>query len=540
MAVELRGISKSYGSTQANRDVNFDLLPGEIHVLLGENGAGKTTLMNILFGHVIPDKGSIILSGEKVSISSPHDALDLGIGMVHQHFSLVPNFSVAENIMLGSVQRESLASKLARILRLAKPKEEDGKEEEEKDWKENSKGSIRLRPQVLAAKTAELAERYNMPLDPNSEVQNLPVDLQQRVEILKVLYRGAKVLILDEPTSLLGPRQIENLLGILRNLRARGHSIVLVTHKLAEVMEVADRVTVLRAGERVTTIERGNFDERSLTRAMTGGDITAVESDHTEWTDETPLLEIRNLKAPGEGADRLDDLSLIVRPGEILGVAGVEGNGQRTLVNAICGLADISNGSVLIGGNDMTAADISRLRETGLAVIPEDRHTWGLVLDMTLAENLALADIPAGNYNRGGLLDWQKVKKHARALLEEYDVRPPNPDILATSLSGGNQQKVVLARELSRSPRVLVADNPTWGLDVGAIDYVHRRLLEVKATGAAVLLLSLDLEELIKLSDRLIVLFRGRSMLERPIGALDMDELALAMAGRADEARVAV
>ena len=505
MAVELRGISKSYGETRANQNIDFDLRPSEIHVLLGENGAGKTTLMNIMFGHVLPDEGSIHMRGRTVDIASPHDALDLGIGMVHQHFSLVPNLSVAENILLGSRSNRS-----------------------------------RLKPQAMLTETSDLAERFDMPISPNSLIQDLPVDLQQRVEILKVLYRGAKVLILDEPTSLLGPRQIENLLGILENLREQEHSIVLVTHKLAEVMEVADRVTVLRGGERVTTIERGNFDERSLTRAMTGGDITAVESDHTEWTDETPLLEIRNLKAPGEGADRLDDLSLIVRPGEILGVAGVEGNGQRTLVNAICGLADISNGSVLIGGNDMTDADISHLRETGLAVIPEDRHTWGLVLDMTLAENLALADIPAGNYNRGGLLDWPKVKKRARTLLEEYDVRPPNPNVLATSLSGGNQQKVVLARELSRSPRVLVADNPTWGLDVGAIDYVHRRLLEVKATGAAVLLLSLDLEELIKLSDRLIVLFRGRSMLERSIGALDMDELALAMAGREDEARVTV
>lgn len=505
MAVELHGISKRYGKTRANQNIDFDLRPGEIHVLLGENGAGKTTLMNIMFGHVIPDEGSIYVNRQQVDIASPHDALDLGIGMVHQHFSLVPNFSVAENILLGS-----------RPNRIS-----------------------RLKPQSLSAETSELAERFDMPINPNSLIQDLPVDLQQRVEILKVLYRGAKVLILDEPTSLLGPRQIENLLDILRNLREQEHSIVLVTHKLAEVMEVADRVTVLRGGERVTTIERGNFDERSLTRAMTGGEITGVESDHTEWTDETPLLEIRNLKAPGEGADLLDGLSLMVRPGEILGVAGVEGNGQRTLVNSICGLADISEGSVHIGGDDMTAADISRLRAAGLAVIPEDRHTWGLVLDMTLAENLALADIPSGNFSRGGLLDWQKVKKHARALLEDYDVRPPNPDILATSLSGGNQQKVVLARELSRSPRVLVADNPTWGLDVGAIDYVHRRLLEVKASGAAVLLLSLDLEELIKLSDRLIVLFRGCVMLERPIGALDMDELALAMAGRADEARVA-
>ena len=500
--VELHGISKSYGDTRANRDIDFDLRADEIHVLLGENGAGKTTLMNVMFGHVLPDAGTIHARGEQVDINSPHDALELGIGMVHQHFSLVPTFSVAENIVLGS--------RPATDLRL-------------------SRGAI-------GAETTDLAKRFGMPLDPHAAVQDLPVDLQQRVEILKVLYRGATILILDEPTSLLGPRQIENLLDILRDLRERGCSIVLVTHKLGEVMEVADRVTVLRTGRKVSTTERGDFDERSLTRAMTGHDIVAVESDRRKWAADTPLLEVRGLTAPGEGADHLDDLSFMVRPGEILGVAGVEGNGQRTLVNCVCGLDEAESGTVHIAGEDVTGSGTSALRSAGLAVIPEDRHSWGLILDMTLAENIAMSDIPAGAYDKRGLLDWRSVRRRARELLEEYDVRPPDPDLLAASLSGGNQQKVVLARELSREPRVLLADNPTWGLDVGAIEYVHRRLLEVKHSGAAVLLLSMDLEELLKLSDRLIVLFRGRVVLEGSVGNLDMDELALAMAGRTADA----
>ena len=378
--VELRGISKSYGETRANVDIDFDLRGGEIHVLLGENGAGKTTLMNIMFGHVLPDAGTIEVRGEAADIHSPHDAIELGIGMVHQHFSLVPTFSVAENIVLGSRPATDL----------------------------------RFRRGAIGAETTDLAERFGMPLDPRTQVQNLPVDLQQRVEILKVLYRGATILILDEPTSLLGPRQIENLLDILRDLRARGCSIVLVTHKLGEVTEVADRVTVLRAGRKVSTTERGDFDERSLTRAMTGHEIEAVESDHAPWTDDVPLLEIRNLNAPGEGADHLDDLSFMVRPGEILGVAGVEGNGQRTLVNCVCGLATAESGSVHIAGEEVTGAGTSALRSAGLAVIPEDRHSWGLILDMTVAENIAMSDIPSGAYNKRGLLDWRRVRRRSR------------------------------------------------------------------------------------------------------------------------------
>ena len=497
-AVKLRGISKRYGDTQANDGVDFDLRVGEIHVLLGENGAGKTTLMNIMFGHVLPDEGTIEVNGQPADLESPNDALALGIGMVHQHFSLVPPFTVAENIVLGS--RSAL--------------------------------DPNLRPGAVRREIAELADRYQMPVDPATKVRDLPVDIQQRVEILKVLYRGARILILDEPTSLLGPSQIENLLGVLDDLRSTGHSIVLVTHKLAEVMQLADRVTVIRQGKKVIEVESGQFDERTLTRAMTGHDISAIEVTHTEL-DETidGVLTVTDLVTTGEGGGALDGISLSVRAGEILGVAGVEGNGQRDLVDAITGLIGLESGKVQIAGEDLTGSDSAHLRNRGMAVIPEDRQGWGLILDMTLAENIAINEIPAGGFSRWGILDWGRIREWARERLEEYDVRPPNPDLLAGSLSGGNQQKVVLARELSREPKVLIADNPTWGLDVGAIDYVHRRLLEVKENDAAILLVSMDLDELLELSDRLLVMYRGRVVLERRVDELNMDEVASAMAG---------
>ncbi|WP_420638635.1 ABC transporter ATP-binding protein [Candidatus Poriferisocius sp.] len=496
--VELRDISKRFGDVQANDGIDFDLRAGEIHVLLGENGAGKTTLMNVMFGHVLPDSGTMLVGGRPADIRSPHDALALGIGMVHQHFSLVPTFTAAENIVLGS--RPVL--------------------------------DLRLKPSAIRREIASLADRYNMPISPATPVRDLPVDLQQRVEILKVLYRGAKILILDEPTSLLGPRQIDNLLGILEDLRADGHSIVLVTHKLAEVMQAADRVTVIRAGKKVTEVERGEFNERTLTRAMTGQDITTVKVDRVSPQDEAAaLLQVNNLVTTGIGVNSLDGLNLSVRAGEILGVAGVEGNGQRDIVNAVTGLASLESGTVRIDGVNVTGSEPGDLREHGLAVIPEDRHGWGLVLDMTLAENLAINEIPAGGFTRRGLLDWKRIKKEAAGLLEEYDVRPADTELEAGTLSGGNQQKVVLAREFSRRPKVLIADNPTWGLDVGAVDYVHRRLLQLKEAGTAVLLMSLDLDELLKLSDRVAVMYRGRVVLERPVDELDLDDLALAMAG---------
>ena len=498
IAIEMRKITKAFGDTVANDSIDFSVREGEIHVLLGENGAGKTTLMNILFGHIQPDDGVILIDGDEVEVSAPNEAIAHGIGMVHQHFSLVPSFTVAENVMLGVASATNPSF------------DEDSLE------------------QAVAKRAAEL----HMPIDPGATVAVLPIDLQQRVEIIKAMYRGAKTLILDEPTSLLGPTQIENLLGILVQLRDQGHSIILVTHKLAEVMEVADRVTVLRRGKLVTSLASGGFDERTLARAMTGHDRERLPE--RSETIGGSVLDITDLVVPAAHGDGLavDGLSLTVRSGEILGIAGVEGNGQRELVDALMGLVTPQSGTVLIDGNDVTNADPHDRRTAGMGVIPEDRHRLGLILDMTLAENLAVTELASGGYRRRGVIDWKRVHENAKRLLAEYDVRPADPDAKGANLSGGNQQKVVLAREMAREPRVLVADNPTWGLDVGAIDYVHLKLLEMRDRGGAVLLITLDLEELYKLSDRILVVYRGKKMLEGQRIQIDDDDLALAMVGR--------
>jgi len=501
LAVEMQAIVKRYGDVVANDHVDFDVAPGEIHVLLGENGAGKTTLMNILFGHAAQDAGTIAINGDRVDVHTPQAAIDHGLGMVHQHFSLVPSFTVAANVMLGVGKVTDLNLNIGQIRR----------------------------------DVNDRAEQLGMPIDPSARVEDLPVDLQQRVEIVKAMYRGARTLIMDEPTSLLGPTQIQNLLAMLQRLRDDGHSIILVTHKLAEVMEVADRVTVLRRGKRVSSLMRGEFDERTLARAMTGQEREVLPPRAGGATDESStVLEVQNLTvaaAHGSG-NAVDALSFGVRSGEILGIAGVEGNGQRELIDALLGIRPAISGTITLDGEGLTDAEPVERRRRGLGAIPEDRQGLGLILDMTLAENVALSDIAAGGYRKRGMIDWTKVHNHAAELLEEYDVRPPDPTATAGSLSGGNQQKVVLAREMAANPRLLIADNPTWGLDVGAIDYVHLRLLELRDQGGAILLLSLDLEELFKLADKVIVLYRGREMLTGDAEAIDDDELAMAMAGR--------
>jgi simple sugar transport system ATP-binding protein len=497
--IRMRGITKRYGETVANAQIDFDVFPGEIHALLGENGAGKTTLMSILFGLVLYDDGAVWIGDEQVRFSSPNDALARGIGMVHQHFMLVQNFTVAENVVLGSASALNVA----------------------------------LRRSEIEREVGAAAQRFGMGIDPRPRVRHLPIDTQQRVEILKLLYRGANVLILDEPTSSLGPAQIDGLFATLKDLRDAGHAVVIVTHKLSEVMEIADRVTVLKAGRKTTTVSRGGFDERMLARAMTGREIEELPPRSKSEPADRPLLAVRDLVVhAGTRLHAVHGVSFAVRPGEILGVAGVEGNGQRELVDALAGVARIDSGSVTIDGRAVANASPKELREAGVSVIHEDRHGWGLVLDMTLADNLAIADVPAGKASRFGFLRRGAVKERARRLLEEYDVRPPDPDLLVLSLSGGNQQKVVLARELGREPKVLVAANPTHGLDVGAADYVHRRLLEVREQGRAILLVSNDLDELLKLADRIIVLYRGQALYEAAVTEVSMDDLALAMAGR--------
>jgi ABC-type uncharacterized transport system ATPase subunit len=495
----MRGITKIYGTTVANDGVDFELRPGEIHALLGENGAGKTTLMSILFGLVPPDEGEILIDDEVVNFSSPRDALERGIGMVHQQFMLVQRFTVAENVTLGSVSSWNMTFRRADI-------------------------------EHAVQKTAE---RYSLAVRANDRIRDMPIDAQQRVEILKLLYRGAEMLILDEPTSFLGPAQIAGLFSTLKDLRASGHAIVIVTHKLREVMEIADRVTVLKLGRNISVAERGNFDERSLAIAMTGRQIEELPP-RTKIYDDTALFRVRDLVAHGASAlNAVHGVSFDVHPGEILGVAGVEGNGQRELVDAIAGVIKVESGQVFVDDLDLTGASPNQLHDAGVSVIPEDRRGWGLIPDMTLAENLAVAAIPAGRFSRYGLLRWRSVRSHARELLEEYDVRPADPDMRCNSLSGGNQQKLVLARELSRDPRVLIAAHPTHGLDVGATEYVHRRVLEVRERGSAVVLVSHDLDELLELSDRIMVLYRGQVYYEAPVNEVSIDLVAMAMAGTA-------
>jgi general nucleoside transport system ATP-binding protein len=502
----MRGITKIYDQTVANYIVDLELQAGDIHALLGENGAGKTTLMNILFGLVPYDSGEITLDDESVRFSSPRDALELGIGMVHQHFMLVQGFTVAENVVLGSVS----------------------------PW------NVKLRRREIECAVQKTAYQFSIGVDPRRKIRDLPIDTQQRVEILKLLYRGAKVLILDEPTASLGPAQIAALFATLRDLREQGHSVVIVTHKLREVMEIADRVTVLKAGKNSLVAERGAFDERTLARAMTGRDLEELPAKSVLQVDsDTPRLRVENLTVhAGARLHAVHNISFDLKPGEILGVAGVEGNGQRELVDALTGVVRLEGGRIEVEGKDVTGASPQELRKVGLAVVPEDRQSWGLVLDMTLTENLALTLVPAGGYRLRGLLNKRQMKDVAYQLLVEYDVRPPDPDLRALSLSGGNQQKIVLARELSRDPRVLVAANPTRGLDVGAAEYVRRRLLGVREQGNSVLLVSNDLDELLTLSDRIIVLYRGTALYEAPVERVSMDSLAMAMAGTApDEMR---
>ena len=496
-AVRMLGVTKRFGTLTACDRIDFELRRGEIHVVLGENGAGKTTLMSMLYGLLRPDDGQIMVGGDPVEFRSPRAALAAGIGMVHQHFMLIPDFTVAENVVLGS----------------------------RSPWR------LRFSPRAAEREVAEVAERAGFDVDPAAIMRDLPVETQQRVEILKLLHRGARILVLDEPTASLGPAGIERLFSSLRGLARTGHSAVLITHKLGEVTEIADRVTVIRKGRLEGVFTRGSYDERSLAEAMTGRDIPDLPAREGGPGDEV-VLRVRGLTVKdGHGVRRVDGVDLDVRAGEIVGVAGVEGNGQRELTEALAGIAGIDEGTVTYDGQDLTGASPNRLHEARVSVIPEDRLHWGLVADLTLAENLALAEVAGGRLRRRGLLDLRGMNARAGELLTQFGVTPPDPKARADALSGGNQQKVVIARELARAPRVLIAAQPTRGLDVGAIEYVHRQLTALRDTGAAILLVTTELDELLALSDRVAVIYRGRFIYEAPVDAVTTDELALALAG---------
>ncbi|HEY6759535.1 MAG TPA: ABC transporter ATP-binding protein [Baekduia sp.] len=495
LALELRGITKRFGALTANDAVDLQLRRGEIHALLGENGAGKSTLMNVVYGMLSPEEGEILVDGRPTTVSSPRDAMDQGIGMVFQHFMLIPVLTVAENLVLGNEGRAKRG-----LLDIAGARK----------------------------RTRELSEKYGLRVDPDARVVDVSVGQQQRIEILRALDRGAKILVLDEPTAVLTAQETAELAEVLRGLRDQGTSIVFITHKLHEVLEVADRVTVLRRGKTVGTVDTAGADEASLARMMVGRDVVLhVEKEAGKPGD--PLLEIDDLHALDDrGLPAVAGVSLTVAAGEIVAVAGIDGNGQTELIDAIAGLRPVTAGSVHVKGVDITGCTPREAREAGIGHIAEDRHARGLVLDFTLAENLALNDYRDGT--KMGLLNPRRMLDGAKRLLDEFDVRGGTPSTPARSLSGGNQQKVVIAREVSGNPEALIAAQPTRGLDVGAIEFVHRRLLAERDAGRAILLFSLELEEVRALADRILVIYDGRIVGELGPSASD-EQLGLLMAG---------
>jgi len=495
--LELRGITKRFPGVVANDHVDFDLRDGEVHALLGENGAGKSTLMNILYGLYSPDEGQIFLNGKPVKMRSPNDAIERGIGMVHQHFMLIPVMTVAENIVLAS---------------------------------EPSKAGVLLDYGTARRRVRELSESFNFSLNPDARVANITVGQQQRVEILKALYRQADILILDEPTAVLTPQEAHELFEILQKLKQEGLSIIFITHKLNEVLEIADRISVLRRGKVVETAPRAGATQESLARAMVGREVL-LRVDKAPAAPGDTALSVRDLHAfDDRGLEVVRGVSFDVHGGEIVGLAGVDGNGQSELIDALAGLRKPSAGEISLAGKDVTGASVSKILDLGLGHIPEDRQRRGLVLEFSLADNLALHDFDKAPYSRLGWLHPKRIIGAARKLLQQFDVRGGSPQTRASALSGGNQQKVVLAREMSRDPRVLIAAQPTRGLDVGAIEFVHRRLIEARDAGEAVLLVSLELEEVLSLADRILVIYEGQIVAEYGPDVTE-EELGIAMTG---------
>lgn len=495
--VEMKGITKVFPGVKANDDVNFELLKGEIHVLLGENGAGKTTLMNILYGLYQPEAGEIFVNGQKVNIKSPGDAIKLGIGMVHQHFMLVHNFSVAENIVLGSEPKKGL--------------------------------KIDMKKAVADVK--EIADKYGFKIDPNAIIEDITVGQQQKVEILKALYRGADILILDEPTAVLTPQEIEELGVILKNLVKEGKSIILITHKLKEVMAMSDRVTIVRRGKVIDTVYTKDTNIDELAEMMVGRKVNLV----VEKKPANPgkvVLKLENVSAlDHRKLPAVKGVSLEVRAGEIIGIAGVDGNGQTELIEVITGLRKPTEGKVYINDKDVTGKTPRDVIEAGVGHIPEDRHKRGLVLKYSLYENAVLGNHYKLPFAKGIMMNYNKIKEYARKLIDEFDVRTPNEEVFASALSGGNQQKFIAAREINKDPELIIAAQPTRGIDVGAIEYIHKRLVEERDKGRAILLVSLELDEVLALSDKIAVIYDGQIVDILDAKSATEHELGVLMAG---------
>ncbi|WP_117594508.1 ABC transporter ATP-binding protein [Haloprofundus halophilus] len=499
-AVRLAGITKRFGDVVANDSVDFTLEAGSIHALIGENGSGKTTLMSILYGLYDQNEGTIHVDGEERSFDTPRDAMNAGVGMIHQHFQLVMPMTVLQNVVLGH-----------------EPVKNGFVDEE------------RAREEIEAISTRygfDVVEHLDTP------VRELDLGTRQRVEIVKSLYRGAEILVLDEPTAVLTPQEVDGLIDLMEDLRADGRSLIFISHKLDEALAVADDITVLRDGNAVGTVSASETSEAELARMMVGRNVL-FESDARETTVGEPILEAENLRVAGDrGLEKVSDVSLSVREGEILGIAGVQGNGQTELVEALTGLRTLSSGVVRFDGDDISAASRRDRIEAGIAYVPEDRHVEGLVMEYDLVENGLLGNQTIAPFANGGFLDWGAVREHTEEIIEEFDVQPPNPDSEAESLSGGNQQKFIVGRELGHEPDVLVASHPTRGVDIGAIEFIHERLTELRDEGLAIVVVSSKLEEIQALSDRIAVMYEGEFIDTVDPGDVTEAELGLLMAGQ--------
>src|SRR5690348_17276974 len=478
LALEMRDIVKQFPGVLANNHVDFSVRPGEIHALVGENGAGKSTLMNILYGLIRPDSGEILINGKPVHMSGPRDAISLGIGMVHQHFMLIPVFSVGENIMLG---RELVTGP---------------------DFYDHGRAGKAIN---------DLTKRYGLALDPDAKMGDLPVGLQQRAEIVKVLYRGASILILDEPTGVLTPQETKELFVVLRDLVKSGKTIIFISHKLKEVLDISDRITVMRRGRVVGHLTTKETNEEEIATMMVGREVL-LRVDKKPATPGAVVMRVENVTANSDrGVPALKGVSLELRKGEILGIAGVEGNGQSELMEVLAGTRKTTGGRILLGDREITTYDARTERDAGVAFIPEDRRGTGLVLSFSIAENSILGRERAALFSwRNFVLKLVAIRDWARRLVKEYDVRTPSIDVAARNLSGGNQQKVIVAREMASKPKVLLAAQPTRGVDIGAIEFIHRQIVKERDEGTAVLLVSAELDEVRSLSDRIAVMYEGR------------------------------
>ena len=496
--LELRGITKRFPGVLANDHIDLTLEEGEILALLGENGAGKTTLMNILYGLYHQDEGEIIVRGENIEVESPNDAIAAGIGMVHQHFMLVPVFTVTENVMLGD--------------------------------EDTRLGGV-LDRRSAAQKIRQISEQFNLEVDPDAYVKDLPVGVQQRVEIIKLLYREADILILDEPSAVLTPQEVEGLFTIMHTLVEQGKSIIFITHKLGEVLEVADDIIVIRRGKVVGQTKPAEADRRKLAEMMVGREVTLEVSKEPPSVGE-PVLVVEDLQVLDERQQlAVDGISFEVREGEVLGIAGVQGNGQTELVEALTGLRESTAGVIRLLGEDITTSSPRQITEIGTAHVPEDRQRDGLILSFPVSDNLVLNNYYLSPYTKGVVMQQEAIQQNADVLIQQFDIRTPSARTNVGTLSGGNQQKVIVAREFSRPIKLLVASQPTRGLDVGSVEYIHGRIIEKRDDGTAVLLVSTELDEIMELSDRIAVMYRGKIVEILDAEGATKEQVGLLMAG---------